>query len=123
MRLITHNMLQCHVKDCNTNNFPLRFEDAEVELIEAEYNPLFLTNMLPKLDWEALTSTANQLGISNVPAQVPEDANENEDFLKALHNLILETHIQQGKMVCNNCQHVYNIKDGIPNMLLAEHEI
>jgi multifunctional methyltransferase subunit TRM112 len=62
MRLITHNMLQCHVKDCNTNNFPLRFEDAEVELIEAEYNPTFLINMLPKLDWEALVSTAVQVG-------------------------------------------------------------
>ncbi|CAO3590094.1 unnamed protein product [Absidia cylindrospora] len=123
MRLITHNMLQCHVKDCNTNNFPLRFENAEVELIEAEYNPLFLVNMLPKLDWEALCSTAVQLGINNVPAQIPEDAAENEEFLKAVHNLILETHVQQGKMVCNNCQHVYNIKDGIPNMLLAEHEI
>lgn len=61
MRLITHNMLQCHVKDCNTNNFPLRFEDAEVELIEAEYNPTFLINMLPKLDWEALINTAVQV--------------------------------------------------------------
>jgi multifunctional methyltransferase subunit TRM112 len=61
MRLITHNMVQCHVKDCNTNNFPLRFEDAEVELIEAEYNPTFLINMLPKLDWEALINTAVQV--------------------------------------------------------------
>ncbi|KAI8060719.1 hypothetical protein BC940DRAFT_246128 [Gongronella butleri] len=123
MRLITHNMLQCHAKNCNTNNFPLRFENVEVEQIEADFNPEFLVNMLPKLDWPALASTAVQLGIANVPQEVPADAAENEEFLKALHNLLLETHVQQGQMVCNNCQHIYRIKDGIPNMLLAEHEI
>lgn len=26
-------------------------------------------------------------------------------------------------MVCPNCGHVYPIKDGVPNMLLAEHEL
>ncbi|KAI8390803.1 uncharacterized protein BYT42DRAFT_610082 [Radiomyces spectabilis] len=123
MRLITHNMLQCHVKNCNTNNFPLRFEDAQVELIEADYNPEFLANMLDKIEWDALLQTAVQLGIATLPAQIPENALENEEFLKALHSVLLETHVQQGRMVCPNCQHVYNIKDGIPNMLLAEHEI
>jgi multifunctional methyltransferase subunit TRM112 len=63
-------MIQCHVKDCNTNNFPLRFEDAEVELIEAEYNPTFLINMLPKLDWEALINTAVQVSSSSSHASV-----------------------------------------------------
>ncbi|EIE88889.1 hypothetical protein G6F46_002094 [Rhizopus delemar] len=123
MRLITHNMLQCHVKNCNNNNFPLRFEDVQVELIEADFNPEFLANMLNKIDWDALRNTAIQLGINTLPEQVPEDAEENEEFLKVLHSVILETHIQQGQMVCPNCSHVYKIKDGIPNMLLAEHEI
>lgn len=61
MRLITHNMLQCHVKNCNTNNFPLRFEDVQLDLIEADYNPEFLVNMLPKIEWEALVNTALQV--------------------------------------------------------------
>ena len=61
MRLITHNMLQCHVKNCNNNNFPLRFEDVQVELIEADFNPEFLSNMLNKIEWDALTSTAVQV--------------------------------------------------------------
>jgi multifunctional methyltransferase subunit TRM112 len=61
MRLITHNMLQCHVKNCNNNNFPLRFEDVQVELIEADFNPEFLANMLNKIDWDALRNTAIQV--------------------------------------------------------------
>ncbi|KAI7902202.1 uncharacterized protein BX663DRAFT_512079 [Cokeromyces recurvatus] len=123
MRLITHNMLQCHVKDCNTNNFPLRFENVQLELIEADFNPEFLANMLNKIEWEALVNTAIQLGINTLPAEMPENATENEEFLKLVHNVLLETHVQQGQMVCPNCSHVYKIKDGIPNMLLAEHEI
>ncbi|KAG2234258.1 hypothetical protein BDF21DRAFT_359800 [Thamnidium elegans] len=123
MRLITHNMLQCHVKNCNNNNFPLRFEDVQVELIEADFNPEFLSNMLNKIEWDALYNTAIQLGINTLPAQMPEDAEENEEFLKLVHNVLLETHVQQGQMVCPNCAHVYKIRDGIPNMLLAEHEI
>jgi multifunctional methyltransferase subunit TRM112 len=54
---------------------------------------------------------------------MPENAEENEEFLKVVHGVILETHVQQGDMICPNCSHVYKIKDGIPNMLLAEHEI
>ncbi|GAA5794897.1 hypothetical protein EDC94DRAFT_591859 [Helicostylum pulchrum] len=123
MRLITHNMLQCHVKNCNNNNFPLRFEDVQVELIEADFNAEFLSNMMNKIEWDALYNTAIQLGINTLPAQMPEDAEENEEFLKLVHNVLLETHVQQGQMVCPNCAHVYKIRDGIPNMLLAEHEI
>ncbi|KAL1914445.1 uncharacterized protein VTP21DRAFT_8897 [Calcarisporiella thermophila] len=123
MRLITHNMLQCHAKGCNANNFPLRFEDVEVELQEAEFNPEFLANFLGRLEWDALVRTAAELGITTLPASIPEDASENEDFLKAVHSILLETHVMQGKMVCPNCGHIYPIKDGIPNMLLAEHEI
>ncbi|CAO3666592.1 unnamed protein product [Umbelopsis vinacea] len=123
MRLITHNMLQCHVKNCNDNNFPLRLEEVEVELVEAEFQPAFLQNILGKLEWQAFVNTAMQLGNTSLPATIPDNAHDNEEFLKAVHAALLETHIQQGKMVCPNCSHVYPIKDGIPNMLLAEHEI
>lgn len=61
MRIITHNMLQCHVKNCNSNNFPLQLKDVQLEMIEAEYSPEFLANILPKLDWEALNATALQV--------------------------------------------------------------
>jgi len=56
---------------------------------------------------------------------------------------MLQIHVEEGEMVCPNCQHVYPISSGIPNMvrdrwlvdnrvgvttdgffqLLAEHEI
>ena len=52
VRLLTHNILACHAKDCNTNNFPLEFKDVQLEIREAEFNPEFLKGFLPKLEWK-----------------------------------------------------------------------
>lgn len=51
-------MLQCHVKGCNSNNFPLQLSDVEIEIQETDFNPKFLRNMLSKLEWNALVKTA-----------------------------------------------------------------
>eukprot|EP01135_Chromosphaera_perkinsii_P010333 Nk52_evm5s2118 gene=Nk52_evmTU5s2118 len=171
MRLLTHNMLQCHVKGCTVNNFPLRVEGAvpgekdegysnltlKVEKIEADYNASFLKHMLPKLDWAALVKTCGELSGAMdtavvLPGEMPEGiasfvvapvnmdggadevekevetlhgqlSEEDKLVLRNLHLLLMETNVAQGRMVCNNCGHVYTIKDGIPNMLLCEDEV
>lgn len=67
MRLITHNLLACHVKTCKApSNFPLRFVDCtKVEVQESEFNAEFLRNFLPKLDWPALVNATRQVRRSN----------------------------------------------------------
>ena len=44
-----------------------------------------------------------------------------EQKLKDLHTLLLETQIQEGKLVCGNCGHEYPIKEGIASFLLPSH--
>lgn len=61
VRLITHNLLACHVKGCTSNNFPLAFKDVQIELKEAEFNPDFVKNILPRLEWSALVDAARQV--------------------------------------------------------------
>jgi len=61
VRLITHNLLACHVKGCTSNNFPLAFKDVQIELKEAEFNPDFIKNILPRLEWPALVDAARQV--------------------------------------------------------------
>ncbi|KAJ7594935.1 Trm112p-domain-containing protein [Mycena floridula] len=121
VRLITHNLLACHVKGCNSNNFPLQLKDVEIETREAEFNPEFLKTFLPKLEWTALVEAARQIGDTSLPLEQPEMLDE--EFLQKLHHVLLQIHIEEGVMVCPNCQHNYPISNGIPNMLLAEHEI
>ncbi|KAJ7039574.1 hypothetical protein C8F04DRAFT_1085735 [Mycena alexandri] len=121
VRLITHNLLACHVKGCTSNNFPLEFKDVQVVLRESEFNPDFLRGFIPKLEWPALVGAARELGDTSLPDQLPEMLDD--DFLKTLHHVLLEIHVEEGIMICPNCKHNYPVSNGIPNMLLAEHEI
>jgi multifunctional methyltransferase subunit TRM112 len=61
VRLITHNLLACHVRGCTSNNFPLIFTNVLVEQREAEYNPDFLRGFMPKLEWKGLVDTAKSV--------------------------------------------------------------
>lgn len=61
VRLITHNLLACHAKGCTSNNFPLTFEDAQVEIREAEFNGDFLRGFMPKIEWDALVQAAREV--------------------------------------------------------------
>ena len=46
-----------------------------------------------------------------------------ENFLKELHHILVRRQIIEGEMACPNCSRVYEIKNGIANMLLLEDEI
>ena len=60
MKILTVNFLTCAIKSCKSspNSFPLHFKDAELEQIEMDYNPEFVRNILPRVDWDALKVTA-----------------------------------------------------------------
>ena len=65
MKILTVNFLTCAVKTCKASplSFPLHFKDAELEQSDIEYNPSFLRNILPRIDWEAFKVTANEVCI------------------------------------------------------------
>ncbi|KAI8807941.1 hypothetical protein BJ742DRAFT_810091 [Cladochytrium replicatum] len=127
MRLLTHNLLQCHVKACaGNNNFPLKIEDAELENSpddDVEVNLDFARRLLTKIDWPALVATAYALGLDVLPQEKPSDDTEDQEILTRIHRILLQTRIKNGKMVCPNCAHVYPIKDFVPNMLLHDSEV
>lgn len=161
MKLLTTNFLTCAVKTCKTSplSFPLHFKDATLERTEIDYNPLFMRNILPRVNWDALTTTATELGLQAlVPAVNPVDVVEEQqqqqqqqesagsdemdakksqdedsaaavvaqaqaqgEVLRKLHNLLLETGVVEGKLVCGNCGFEYPIKEGVGNFLLPAH--
>ncbi|KAI1614194.1 hypothetical protein EDD37DRAFT_610675 [Exophiala viscosa] len=135
MKLLTTNFLTCAVKACKSSpqSFPLHFKDVTLERTEIEYNPLFMRNILPRVNWDALTTTSTELGLQAlVPATNPvdvaggeaddsKDDQADEEVLKKLHNLLLETGVVEGKLVCGNCGFEYPIKEGVGNFLLPAH--
>ncbi|KAL0254756.1 hypothetical protein SLS55_009280 [Diplodia seriata] len=136
MKLLTLNFLTCARKACKSSPaaFPLHPRDAELEVVETDLNPPFIRNILPRLEWDALRTLASELGLHNIPEKAPEvealgiatadaaeEVGEPNQLLKALHNLLLETTIASGKLVCANCEHEYAIKEGIANFLLPSH--
>lgn len=147
MKLLTTNFLTCAIKSCKTNpqSYPLHFRDATLESHPIQFQPQFILNILPRLDWTALQTTAAELGLSAMlPEENPADEmvafggtegmtdeerdqatsgknDVDEAVLRKLHVLLMETGVVEGKLVCGNCGFEYPIKDGVGNFLLPPH--
>lgn len=65
----------------------------------------------------------SQLGLPALPptAPEPEDLAKDDQLLKDLHVLLMETQISAGKLVCANCGHEYVVREGVANFLLPDH--
>ncbi|GAA6052082.1 hypothetical protein JCM3770_006622 [Rhodotorula araucariae] len=128
VRLITQNLLSCPSRACAyPTNFPLTFRNVDKLLkVDAEFNEEFVRGVLSRIEWQALRKSAAELGNTDLPEQSPDLTQPDSvslDLLQTLHHVLLEIVVADGEMVCPQCEHVFRIKDTIPNMLLAEHEI
>ena len=63
MKILTTNFLTCAVKTCKVSaaSFPLHFKQAELVEQEMDFNPLFIRNILPRVDWDALRVTVTEV--------------------------------------------------------------
>ncbi len=63
MKVLSLNFLTCAVKACKSSSksYPLHTKDAELAQDEIEVNPQLLINLLPRLDWAALSTTAAEV--------------------------------------------------------------
>ena len=61
-------------------------------------------------------------GGSTETSEATAQANEEpSQTAKDLHRVLLETCIQEGKLVCGCCGHEYAVKEGVANFLLPGH--
>jgi multifunctional methyltransferase subunit TRM112 len=122
MRLFTHNMLSSNIKGV-ANGFPLRIEVDQVVEKQVDFNPDFLRNMFPKLEWKALVDAARTMGYTELPEEADSSMLESEEFLRKLHRALLELHLEEGALVCPETGRKFPVNKGIPNMLLHEDEV
>jgi multifunctional methyltransferase subunit TRM112 len=79
--------------------------------------------MLTRIEYEALLTTANSLGLSTLPPSFNQTDLDNEMFLKAVHEVIMDFHVEEGDLICPKCDRKFPISMGIPNMLLHDDEV
>ncbi|KAI2608356.1 trm112p-like protein [Hypoxylon fragiforme] len=125
MKVLSLNFLTCAVKACksSSDSYPLHPKDAELVQDDVEVNAQLLINLLPRIDWTALSTTASELGFPALPPQPPsaEDLQADAKTLQDLHHLLVQTQIMEGKLVCASCGHEYAVREGIANFLLPSH--
>ncbi|KAF2863509.1 Trm112p-domain-containing protein [Piedraia hortae CBS 480.64] len=128
MKLLTLNFLTCARKACKASPaaFPLHPRHAELEMIEGDYNIVFMKNVLGRLDWGGLGVVVREVSLptTSLPTAGEEGAMEIDPEsadLKGLHSLLIETSMNSGELVCGNCGQVYPVKEGIANFLLPSH--
>ncbi|PSR99882.1 Multifunctional methyltransferase subunit TRM112-like protein [Actinidia chinensis var. chinensis] len=122
MRLLTHNMLSSNIKGV-TNGFPLLIEAEKVVEKPVDFNPDFLRNIFPKIDWKALVAAARAVGYGELPDTADAAMLESDDFLRHLHHALLQLHLEEGALVCPETGRRFPVNKGIPNMLLHEDEV
>ncbi|XP_044125365.1 multifunctional methyltransferase subunit TRM112-like protein isoform X1 [Bufo gargarizans] len=103
---------------------PAGFDQAdEVKLNTVDFNREFVTRMIPRLEWEALVQTAESLGHgSDLPRELVSGYENDEDFLKKVHHVLLEVEVIEGALKCPESGTEFPINRGIPNMLINEEE-
>ncbi|XP_076877892.1 multifunctional methyltransferase subunit TRM112-like protein [Brachyhypopomus gauderio] len=122
MKLLTHNMLTSHVKGV-TKGYPLLIKATEVKVNEVEFNPEFVSRMIPKLEWSALVQAADGLGyLQDLPSAPISNYESDEDFLKKVHRVLLEVEVIEGCLQCPESGRQFPISRGVPNMLLNEDD-
>mmetsp|Transcript_12326 Transcript_12326/g.21824 ORF Transcript_12326/g.21824 Transcript_12326/m.21824 type:complete len:124 (-) Transcript_12326:363-734(-) len=122
MKLLTHNMLACHIKGVK-NNYPFLIETTKVEEVDADYNPDFLRHVFPRIQWPAFLQGAQSLGCQEgLPTEVSESMLENDDFLRRFHHALMEVVLLEGFLVCPETGRKFPVLKGIPNLLLSEDE-
>ena len=115
------NLLSLHVQGVGPCGFPLRLQATEVRINPVEFNRDFTVRMIPKVEWAALLEAVDTLHLTEVPEELIQGYEHNEEFLRKMHHVLLEVEVL-GTLQCPKSGHLFPFSRGIPNMLLSDEE-
>lgn len=121
----------------DSQSAPLEIVALSVVLEPTPVDSAFLLSVLPKLDWPILLSavsclssnllsvfSAHSLDVPVLPTLLPASFDQlTPEQLGHVHTLLMDVHVLEGKLICPATKRAFDIKDGIPNMLLLEDEL
>jgi len=74
------------------------------------------------LDWEAVRIAAEAVGVEGVPACFDESLLLDEDFLKAMHDLLIDIDVVKGVLTCPESGRRFIIDESIPKIMLVDSQ-
>jgi multifunctional methyltransferase subunit TRM112 len=123
MKLLSHNFLRNNTTSAGfSGGYPLQITATEITVTENEYNSDFVKHIIPSLDWSVLVSAASQLGLTTLPSTLTPELVQSDEFLVALHNILVNVHVISGVLTCPTTQREFKIKDGVADFMLEEEE-
>jgi Trm112p-like protein. len=115
--------------------YPLKIEATTIEYEESPFDAEFVRSLIPKIDYSTVLIGIQQISdkleesnniqgitIPDLPESI-ENEDLQEDLLKKLHTVLFDIHVVEGDLVCPDTGRRFNIKKGIPNMILHADEI
>jgi len=104
--------------------YPLKLSATEIKNVEQEFQPMLVSKLIPRVNWPALVEAVQSVGQADmVPANLIDDFEKNEEFLKKAHHALFEIEIITGELECPETGRKFTISNGIPNMLVNEDEV
>jgi multifunctional methyltransferase subunit TRM112 len=116
--------------------YPLKIEATKIEFEASPFDAEFIQALLPKIDYTTLLFALKQISengnadlaqtiIPELPESIKEDGEGEVDeaLLKKLHTVMFDIHVVEGELVCPDTGRRFNIKMGIPNMILHADEL
>ena len=120
MRLLTHVSMKSHVKGTSGESV-LKLEIAKMSVKATAPNLDFIKGQLPHVDWEAVLVAAEAVGLNGLPMQYSDALLEDESFLVAMHNLLIDIHVETGSLTCPETGRKFLIVNGLADMILPEN--
>ena len=63
------------------------------------------------------------MGVEGLPKSLSADILEDESFLVAMHNLLIDVHVEEGVLTCPESGRTFQIASGIPNLMIEEADV
>lgn len=86
-------------------------------MVESECNIEFIRHIIASLHWPGIIIAANAVGLQGFPETINDELINDDDFIQALHHLLLDIHIIEGTLICPETGYRFPIHEGIPSLM------
>jgi len=99
-----------------TSGYPLKIIPEKVEVLDSPCNREFIAELLSSINWAAFRSAAIELGIDTLPETLTAECAEDAAFIDAVHHILMDVHVIEGRLMCPESGQVFVVSNGIANM-------